>query len=179
MTPRMYLALGIFVVGLLSGFFPTRCHYKSELKSAEIAKQGEIIDQLMGAIKANTEQHAANQKLKKDLEGLAAKHQIELQDSLNANSALRDDLRVAQRMRLKGTSCPAPTSNPFDSPTGIVGDDSGVVLSVETRLAVFDLRASIIEDEQNIVYLRDHIRTVERWIEEQYGPEALKEKPPL
>ena len=178
-----YLTIGkyaaIVLLGVLLGFLPTRCHYVSELKSVEIAEQNKIIGQLTDALKSNADQHKANQKLKSDLESLAAKHQTELQGQLDANSALRDDLRVAQRMRLKGTSCPAATSNPFDSPTGIVGDDSGVMLSVETRLAVFDLRSSIIEDQRNIVYLRDHIRTVERWIEERYGPEALKEKPPL
>ena len=178
-----YLTIGkyaaIVLLGVLLGFLPTRCHYVSELKSVEIAEQNKIIGQLTDALKSNTDQYKANQKLKSDLESLAAKHQTELQGQLDANSALRDDLRVAQRMRLKGTTCPAATTNPFDSQTGIVGDDSGVMLSVETRLAVFDLRSSIIADQQNIVYLRDHIRTVERWIEERYGPEALKEKPPL
>lgn len=178
-----YLTIGkyaaIVLLGVLLGFLPTRCHYVSELKSVEIAEQNKIIGQLTDALKSNTDQYKANQKLKSDLESLAAKHQTELQGQLDANSALRDDLRVAQRMRLKGTTCPAATTNPFDSSTGIVGDDSGVMLSVETRLAVFDLRSSIIADQQNIVYLRDHIRTVERWIEERYGPEALKEKPPL
>ena len=169
----------IVLLGVLLGFLPTRCHYVSELKSVEIAEQNKIIGQLTDALKSNADQHKANQKLKSDLESLAAKHQTELQGQLDANSALRDDLRVAQRMRLKGTTCPSPATNPFDSQTGIVGDDSGVMLSVETRLAVFDLRSSIIADQQNIVYLRDHIRTVERWIEERYGPEALKEKPPL
>lgn len=79
------------------------------------------------------------------LTALEERYTKDADDALRTNSALRSDLAVAQRMRLKGAYCPARGSAAGAAPAGV---DPAVPLglSEETRLAVFDLRKSIVRD---------------------------------
>lgn len=83
-----------------------------------------------------------------------------LYEQLHQNDLLRHDLDTAQRMRLRGTSCPAAPAGSQTAATSSMGDDPGIELSAETRQAVFDLRAGILDDKAKIDYLQGYLRRV-------------------
>ena len=79
-------------------------------------------------------------------------------EALAENSALRADLAVAERMRLKGVSCPQrPSGTEVPAASGM-GHGTEVELSAETRLAVFDLRESIIQDQAALEGCQAYVR---------------------
>ena len=78
--------------------------------------------------------------------------------ALTENSALRADLAVAERMHLKGSSCPPRPASPQATGSGSVDHGGPVELSAETRLAVFDLRESIIGDQAALEGCQSYIR---------------------
>lgn len=78
--------------------------------------------------------------------------------ALSDNAALRSDLAVAQRMQLKGTTCPSRSASDQASPAAGVDHGAQVELSPETRLAVFDLRESIIGDQAALEGCQSYVR---------------------
>lgn len=94
------------------------------------------------------------------LTALETSYTKDLNDALSANSALRADLGVAQRMRLKGTHCPVRGTAPGAASAG-GADGVPVELSEATRRAVFDLRAEIIRDQQVIAGLQAELKARE------------------
>jgi hypothetical protein len=62
-------------------------------------------------------------------------------------------------MSLRGTSCPQATSAAGDPNSGSMGNGTPVELSESTRLAVWDLRESLLRDTAKVTYLQEFIRT--------------------
>lgn len=153
MTPEQqliakWLGFVLFLVAIFFAGFYVR-GYMAEKDALEVANQT-LVDVATLAADYQTkveERDARNQELQSQLHALDAAHQRTLNDQLAENDALRGDLAVAQRMQLKGTSC--PKGSPAAGETPAAGVDTGVpvVLSAETRHAVFDLRASILRDK--------------------------------
>jgi hypothetical protein len=125
-------------------------HEVSDLQEARDAK-----DAYLARI---AERDAQVEALNKQLADLDTTKTQELNDALETNSALRRDLRVAQRMRLTGTTCPGPASSGEAQPPGSVGDATGVELSGATRQAVWDLRASLLSDRAKLDYCQAYVR---------------------
>lgn len=121
-------------------------------QDAALAAQKDYLDKI-------AQRDAWNQELQNKLTALDTEKTHALTQALATNSALRSDLAVAQRMHLKGTSCPAGTAAGGQTgAAGSLGDDPGIELSAETRFAVFDLRAGLISDEAKLEYLQRYIR---------------------
>lgn len=96
-----------------------------------------------------------NQALRNTIANLDEKHSKDLHDQLAENNRLRNDLALAGKLRLKGTTCPkqAPAASDPASTAGL-DDGAAVVLSGETGLAVFDIRADILRDRKMLQYLQ-------------------------
>ncbi|MGV8863294.1 MAG: hypothetical protein ACOH2T_19270 [Pseudomonas sp.] len=81
----------------------------------------------------------------------------EYQTLNDQNQSLRSDLAVAKRMQLKGSSC-AATPGATKTPSGSLVAEVPVELSEVTRQLVFDLRQSILRDQEVIQNFQDHDR---------------------
>ena len=92
---------------------------------------------------------------------LSAQAYRDLNESLAENDRLAADLAVAERMRLKGSSCPRTSAGADHPEAGQPGDGAGVELSEETRRLVWDLRRELIQDQQDILYLREYVRRIQ------------------
>lgn len=140
---------GFFVRGYMAG--------KAELKVENEA--------LTSALQAATDyqdkvdkRDARNQELQSQLTALDKELINARTAALAENSALRDDLAVARRMQLKGTSCPSRPAGTAAPGSGSVDHGAPVELSAETRLAVFDLRESIIADTAALAGCQAYVR---------------------
>lgn len=81
-------------------------------------------------------------------------------NAVKANEDRRRALAAGNvRMRLAGTSCPAP-GLPATSATASLDDGAGITVSRETGQAVSDLRAALIDNEAQIAGLQRYIREV-------------------
>lgn len=168
MTGFPYKYLALIVLGILIGVLPTRCHYVGQIAKKETAAVTAVNKQLSEALQKVQEQSVKNQELKTALEQSAAKHQTQLKENQDENTTLRSQLAATNKLRLKGTTCPTRPA-PFDPSAGSLVNDAPVMLSAETGHAVFDLRADLISDRQQVLYLQDYIRRLTAWIEQTYG----------
>lgn len=153
---QLGLLLAIFFAGFgVRGYMAGKDDLRRD--NAEQAAKIEIYQKYTKKFEAYT---ATFNKLQLTLHSIDAKHAGKLHEALDENSALRTDLGVARRMRLQGTTCPKRPAEAGDPATGSVGDATEVELSEETRQAVFDLRADLIEDGKKLDYLHDYLREI-------------------
>ena len=157
--------LAIFLIGL--GGWKIR-DYKADQQitalnlEAERAKTAEL-SEYIGRLAALEK---TNQDLQNKLSDMDTKHTGKLNEKIDENNRLRTDLATAQRMRLKGTSCPQTnTGSDHTASTGL-DDGAGIELSAETRLAVWDLRESIIRDQAKLAYLQEERRSLTCTVQE-------------
>lgn len=143
MTPEQRLiAKLVGYVLILLACFSAGCHYRDIQADRDSARvELDSYKEHAAAISERDTKFAVTQA---KLTALETQYTKDANDRLAENSALRNDLAVAQRMRLKGTYCPAQATA-AEAGAG-VDPPAPLELSEETRLAVFDLRESIVAD---------------------------------
>lgn len=163
---------GLFLVGVFFSGFGVRGYMagKAELAN-QLDQQKAVNAQLTEYTKDLKTLTDRNLALQDKVTALDAKHTGTLNEKLAENSALRRDLAVAQRMRLQGTTCPKASAGSDAAHPSSMGDGAGVELSAETRLAVWDLRESILRDQAKLAYLQEERRTLTCEPQAQKTPE--------
>ena len=168
MTPEQrliakWVAIALVAVALFGGGYGVRDYIADADATAEKLK---LTEQFAADLAKHAEDLKAvsdrNLELQAEVNALNTQHTKALNEKLAENDRLRLDLGVAQRMRLQGTTCPRPAAGADHSSAGSVGTGEGVELSLETRLAVWDLRGSIIRTEAKLAYLQGWAETVMR-----------------
>lgn len=143
MTPEQKLIAKLVLLVLVCiGIFGAGYHYR-DIKADRDTAQA-TLDSYKTFGKAINERDRKHAETTAKLTALEAAYTEQANALTAENDALRNDVAVAQRMRLKGAYCPAAAADGKAS-TG-VDPAAPVQLSEETRLAVFDLRASIVAD---------------------------------
>ena len=166
MTPEQrliakFVAAILLALALFSAGFGVRSYIASaDATKAELKETQQLSRDLAQHIVDLKVISTRNAELQAEINTLNTQHTKALNEKLAENDRLRTDLGVAQRMRLQGTTCPRAPAGAHDPGPGSVGDGDGVELSVETRLAVWDLRGSIIRTESKLAYLQDWARRV-------------------
>lgn len=166
MTPEQKLLTKVvFAACLLVGVFFSGVFvrgYVAELEATKVALEtAEQVNKQLGQYAQDLKGLAdRNQVLQDRITALDREHTGRLNEKLAENSALRRDLDVAQRMRLKGTTCPKARAGSDAASSSGMGDGAGVELSAATRLAVWDLRESILSDQAKLAYLQEERRTL-------------------
>ena len=140
------LLLGALIAGV-----PITMHYRHKMASEENDKLKELSTAVLQA-------NATNHYLYNQLEEKELSHEKQLYEALAANDALAASNK---RLQLKGTTCPTASST-TNTPSEGVG--TPVELSEETRRAVYDLRASIIEDQSVIQQCKDYAVIVAEYL---------------
>lgn len=157
---KLAMVLAILTTVFFTGFGVRGYMAQHELTEIQLkAKQDEnvLLDQHIKDLKGLADTNAA---LRNQVHRLDVQHTGVLNEKLAENSRLRADLVTAQRLSLRGTTCPRPDPGSDLAGTGSVGDGAAVMLSGATGLAVFDLRESLIRDRQKLAYLQDERRTL-------------------
>lgn len=130
---------------------------KQQLKS-ENSALSKALDASIDYQKKVEERDVRNLELRKQLTDLDRNLTNARNKALAENADLRADLAVAQRMHLRGSSCPdRPAGDQAGTAPG-VDHGAQVELSDQTRLAVFDLRESIIGDVAALEACQAYVR---------------------
>lgn len=161
MTLRSVLivSLATLLLGLGTGYGIRSYTAQAQSTAHELAELQATHDAQTEYLQKIDERDAKAADLQGKLTQLDTDKTKALSDALKTNASLSSNLAVAQRMRLAGTTCsPGGTPSSEASSTGSVGDGGGVELSAETRRAVFDLRADILNDRAKIDYLQGYVQ---------------------
>ena len=154
---KILVLLGILLVGFGSGFGTRHYIASSQKKSAEIEDLKADKEEFKSYIANLESRDATIRTLNQNLQTLEADSARSLDEALTEDDRLRNDVATAKRMRLKGTSCGPDGSGGQATAAGSQDDAADIELSPETRQLVFDLRASITEDAEQIEYLKGYI----------------------
>ena len=141
-----YAILGAVFLGL--GMWISGSYYGAKIDSMEraaVQKELDLLKQWNTDVQARIEE---NTELRNNYEVLKYDWSQRLQTHVQANADLSRKYESV-KLQLKGTVCPRVA--PQGDPTPDSGNaDISVQLSEETRRAVFDLRESIIRDQEVI-----------------------------
>ena len=157
---KFWAGLAAIALLFLAGFGVRDYMASKQLLAIKLAASQQQNQELANYAAGLKELADRNQKLQATIDTLGIKHTDALNEKLAENDRLRTDLAVARRMRLQGTSCPKADSEMHNPGTGGVGDGTGVELSLETRLLVWDLRAAMLRDQAKVTYLQDYVRSI-------------------
>lgn len=141
-NPQLMGLKAVAILALLLGVFWAGWHERGVRAERDTAKTELQSYKDFGKAILERDQKFATTQAK--LTALEERYTQDQTNALNTNAALRNDLAVAQRMRLKGAYCPAQAA--AGAASAGMGDAVPLGLSEETRLAVFDLRESIVRD---------------------------------
>lgn len=175
MTPEQrliakWLFIVLFLIGIFFSGFGVRGymanHELTVLQLDQAKTENAQLDQYAKDLKGLAD---TNQALRNQVHRLDSTHTKALNEKLDENRALRADLAVAQRMSLKGTSCPKASGAGDIAGSPGMGDGAAVVLSRETGLAVFDLREDLIRDRAKLAYLQEERRTLSCQVQKSPG----------
>lgn len=160
---QLYILVAAILLSFGSGF-GVRAYIASKDK---LATQ---VSTLQGQLSASRDYEAkidardkTNQQLNTDLRQLQLASSKVLNDQLTENARLAADLGVARGMSLRGTTCVSPAASGSAAGSSMA-DGTGAVLSPETRLLVFDLRAALARAQSKIDGLQDHVAYLEHQI---------------
>lgn len=154
-------SLVTLLLGLGIGYATRSYMAEKQELSRRVTEQKAMLVAQQGYLNQVAKRDAEVKALQDKLTLLDTEKTHDLQQASAANSVLRNDLAVAQRMRLTGTTCPAQRTTPGEtSSASSVGDGTGIELSATTRQAVFDLRTSLLEDRAKLEYLQGYLRQV-------------------
>jgi prophage endopeptidase len=154
------ILLALVIAGIFfSGFFVRGYMADKAATEVQLAHQEALNQALQTHTDDLQDLIKKNQELQAKIDQLGTDHTKALNEKLAENATLRRDLAVARRMSLRGTSCPQAAAASGDPNSGSVGDGAPVELSESTRLAVWDLRESLLRDTAKVTYLQEFIRT--------------------
>lgn len=154
---KLFAQLLLLGLAFLTGLFFQK--YRNNLE--EIVRQQVEVQRLVDYSVELANLNQRNLELQNQIDSLSTESTRALNDALSENDRLAADLAVAERMRLKGTQCPRPDSGTDPASPGQPGDGAGVELGEETRRLVWDLRRELIQDQQDILYLREYVRRLQ------------------
>lgn len=138
--------VGIALFGLGIGLWISGNHYTHKIEVIDKKAKEEQIKQLQEWDIAVQSRIQENKLLRENYEELKQEWDVRLDKAVKANADLSSKYSSLQ-LRLKGTSCPSTTGQ-GDSTSHSSDAEPSVAVSDETRRAVFDLRESIIKDQE-------------------------------
>lgn len=155
---KLIAMLLTLLLGFLIGYSLRNYTANKEQLQVENAALAEALAQVTDYQEKVRKRDAESQELQTRIT-VTNQEQVNARNAVLAeNTALRRDLAVAERMQLSGTSCPRrPPSIEAPGPSSL---DHGtpVELSGTTRLAVFDLRESILSDRAALAGCVSYVR---------------------
>ena len=143
-----------FLLGLAAGSLWHKYHQTQDNLARQKEQNALLVEHNLKLATANQK----NLQLQNQIDLLSTQATRELHDALSENDRLAADLAVSERMRLKGSYCPRTDPGSDPAGAGQPGDGAGVELGEETRRLVWDLRRELIQDQQDILYLREYVR---------------------